>query len=213
MIKNILVLILTSIYISSFGQNIPIEFLTNQSQIDSLLKIPAYDDALLLALQNLKIAKKTSSYVLLGKAQGEVANLYFHKGNYDSTQSYAKKAVALGMENNLPEVTTRALLSIGNIHYSKFEDVDAIATYQQIDSIAEFSGEKNPYVVKALFNLGKVLLRTYSVQDTSYIGKSEGYFRSALKMASEINDSNQEHYGYIMLGNIFGQRIANYEIN
>lgn len=206
MIKNILVLILTSIYISSFGQNIPIEFLTNQSQIDSLLKIPAYDDALLLALQNLKIAKKTSSYVLLGKAQGEVANLYFHKGNYDSTQSYAKKAVALGMENNLPEVTTRALLSIGNIHYSKFEDVDAIATYQQIDSIAEFSGEKNPYVVKALFNLGKVLLRTYSVQDTSYIGKSEGYFRSALKMASEINDSNQEHYGYIMLGNIFGQR-------
>lgn len=206
MIKNILVLILTSIYISSFGQNVPKEFLTNQSQIDSLLKIQAYDDALLLALQNLKIAKNASSHVLLGKAQSEVANLYFHKGNYDSTQSYAKKAVVLGMKNNLPEVTTSALLSIGNIHYSKFEDVDAIATYQQIDSIAELSEEKNPYVVKALFNLGKVLLRTYSIQDTSYIGKSEGYFRSAIKMASEINDSNQEHYGYIMLGNIFGQR-------
>ncbi len=206
MIKSNLVLILTSIYISSFGQNIPQEFLTNQSQIDSLSKISAYDDALLLALQNLKIAKNTSSPLLLGKAQSEVANSYFQKGNYDSTQHYAKKAIALGTENNLPEVTTSALLSIGNIHYSKFEDVDAIATYQQIDSIAEFSGEKNPYVVKALFNLGKVLLRTYSVQDTSYIGKSEQYFKNAIQIASEINDSDQEHYGYIMLGNIFGQR-------
>ncbi|HKL91159.1 MAG TPA: tetratricopeptide repeat protein, partial [Allomuricauda sp.] len=175
-------------------------------QIDSLSKISAYDDALLLALQNLKIAKNTSSPLLLGKAQSDVANSYFHKGNYDSTQHYAKKAIALGTENNLPEVTTSALLSIGNIHYSKFEDVDAIATYQQIDSIAEFAGEKNPYVVKALFNLGKVLLRTYSVQDTFYIGKSEGYFRRAIKMASEINDRDDEHYGYIMLGNIFGQR-------
>ena len=206
--KYNLVCILTSLGlgISSFGQNIPQEFLTNQSQIDSLSKISAYDDALLLALQNLKIAKNTSSPLLLGKAQSEVANSYFHKGNYDSTQHYAKKAIALGTENNLPEVTTSALLSIGNIHYSKFEDVDAIATYQQIDSIAEFSGEKNPYVVKALFNLGKVLLRTYSVQDTSYIGKSEQYFKNAIQMASEINDSDQEHYGYIMLGNIFGQR-------
>lgn len=206
MIKNILVLILTSIYISSFGQNIPQEFLTNQSQIDSLSKISAYDDALVLALQNLKIAKNTPSPLLLGKAYSEVANSYFHKGGYDSTQQYAKKAIALGTENNLPEVTTSALLSIGNIYYSKFEDVDAIATYQQIDSIAEFSGEKNPYVVKALFNLGKVLLRSYSIQDTSYIGKSEQYFKNAIQMASEINDSDQKHYGYIMLGNIFGQR-------
>lgn len=206
--KYNLVCILTSLGlgISSFGQNIPQEFLINQSQIDSLSKISAYDDALLLALKNLRIAKKMSSPLLLGKAQSVVANSYFHKGNYDSTQHYAKKAIALGTENNLSEVTTSALLSIGNIHYSKFEDVDAIATYQQIDSIAESSGEKNPYVVKALFNLGKVLLRTYSVQDTSYIGKSEQYFKNAIKMALEINDRDEENYGYIMLGNIFGQR-------
>lgn len=206
MIKNNLVLILTSIYISSFGQNIPHEFLTNQSQIDSLSKISAYDGALLPALQNLKIAKNASSPLLMGKAQSEVANIYFHKGNYDSAQSYAKKAVALGIENKLPEVTTSALLSIGNIHYSKFEDIDAIEIYQQVDSISEYSGEKNSHVVNALFNLGKVLLRTYSVQDTSYIGKAEGYFRSAIKMALEINDRDDEHYGYIMLGNIYGQR-------
>ncbi|MBO6532831.1 MAG: hypothetical protein JJ967_07105, partial [Muricauda sp.] len=52
----------------------------------------------------MKIAKNTSSPLLLGKAQSEVANSYFHKGNYDSTQHYAKKAIVLGTENNLPEV-------------------------------------------------------------------------------------------------------------
>ena len=121
--KLSIVCILTSVGISSFGQNIPEEFLNNQCQIDSLSKISAYDGALLLALQNLKIVKNTSSPVLLGTAQSEVANCYFYKGNYDSTQHYAKKAIALGTENNLPEVTTSALLSIGNIHYSKFEDL------------------------------------------------------------------------------------------
>ncbi|MAU16794.1 MAG: hypothetical protein CMH46_14795 [Muricauda sp.] len=206
MIKNILVLILTSICISSFGQNIPQEFLTNQSQIDSLFKISAYDDALRLALQNLEIAKETSSNLHLGKAQAQIAYLYFEKDNYDSTEYYANKALALGLEHQLPEVTTSALHAIGNIHFQKFEDIDAIATYQQIDSISQFFGERNSHVVSALFNLGNVLLRTYSVQDTSYIGKAEGYFRRGIKMALDINNEVSAHYGYSMLGNIYGQR-------
>nr|WP_288982036.1 tetratricopeptide repeat protein [uncultured Allomuricauda sp.] len=206
MIQRGLVFILTSIWFSSFGQNVPDGFLSNQTQIDSLSESSKYDDALQLAFQNLEIAKREGSHLLLGKAKSKISHLYFRKGDYDSTTYYAKQAMTLASANKLPEVMTSALLSLGNVHYSKFEDIDAIDHYQKIDSISERYGEKNPHVVNALFNLGKVLLRTYSVQDTSYIGKAERYFRSAQKMASEIGNPEEEHIGYIMLGNIYGQR-------
>jgi len=206
MIKKGLAFILTSIWFSSFGQDIPEEFLVHQTQMDSLSKSSKYDDALQLAFQNLEIAKREGSHLLLGKAKSKISHLYFRKGDYDSTTYYAKQAMNLASANRLPEVMTSALLSLGNVHYSKFEDIDAIDHYQKIDSISERYDEKNSHVVNALFNLGKVLLRTYSVQDTSYIGKAERYFRSAQKIASEIGNPEEEHFGYIMLGNIYGQR-------
>lgn len=178
----------------------------NSSKIDSLIKLSKYDDAFRLASRDLTIAKKSSSSLLLGKAQNNIAKLFFKKGNYDSTYYYAKKALVLGIKNDQPEVITSAYLSIGNIHYSKFEDLDAIATYQKIDSISQSSGEKNKHVVRAMFNLGEVLLRTYSVQDTSYISKAEGYFRRGIKIASEINEEYYKNYGYVLIGNIYGQR-------
>ncbi|MHA7057641.1 response regulator [Aquimarina sp. M1] len=184
--------------VSFYGQN--------SSKIDSLIKLAKYDDAFQLASEDLITAKKSSSPLLLGKAQGKIADLFFKKGQYDSTRYYAKKALALGINHELPEVITNAYLSIGNIHYSKFEDLDAITTFQKIDSISRHTDYKNQYVVRALFNLGKVLLRTYSVQDTSYIGKAEGYFKRAIKMASEIDNAYYQHCGYVMRGNIYAQR-------
>ncbi len=178
----------------------------NSSKIDSLIKLSKYDEALQLASQNLKIVKKKSSPLQLGNAQSEIANIYFKKGNYDSTYYYAKKALELGLKHEMPEVITAAYLPIGNIHYSKFEDLEAIATYQKIDSISQYRGVKNKNVLRAMLNLGEVLLRTYSVQDTSYISKAEGYFRRTVKMAKEINEEYYENYAYLLIGNIYGQR-------
>lgn len=196
--KSSIVTLVFFLSMVSFGQE--------SSKIDSLIKLSKFDEAIHLAYKSLEIIKKKSSPSLLGNAQCEIANIYFKKGNYDSTYHYAKKALALGIKHDLPEVITAAYVPIGNIHYSKFEDLDAIAAYQKIDSISKHSGIKNKNVVRAMFNLGEVLLRTYSVQDTSYISKAEGYFRRAVNIASEIDDEYYENYGYILIGNIYGQR-------
>lgn len=194
-----------SIFISIFFITVLI-YSQQNSKIDSLIKLSKYDDALQLALHDLEILKGKSTPLLLGKTQSEIASIYFKKVNYDSTYYYAKKALALGIEHDLPEVIASAYIPIGNIHYSKFEDLDAITIYQKIDSVSQYSGLKNKHVIKSMFNLGEVLLRTYSVQDTSYISKAEGYFKRAIKMASEINDEYHENYGYVLMGNIYGQR-------
>ena len=70
----------------------------------------------------------------MGKAKSKISHLYFRKGDYDSTTYYAKQAMSLASTNKLPEVMTSALLSLGNVHYSKFEDIDAIDHYQKIRS-------------------------------------------------------------------------------
>ncbi len=178
----------------------------NSSKIDSLIQMSKYDEALQLASEKLETVGKQASPLVLGKAQSEIANIYFRKGNYDSTYFYAKKALALGIEHEIPEVIIAAYIPIGNIHYSKFEDHEAIATYQKIDAISQHSGIKNKNTIKAMFNLGEVLLRTYSVQDTSYISKAEAYFKKGVQLASEINEGYYENYGFILLGNIYGQR-------
>ncbi|MCR9226695.1 MAG: response regulator [Flavobacteriaceae bacterium] len=206
MIKKGFVFILTSICFSSFGQNIPDEFLDHQTQIDSLYKLLKYDDALQIAFQNLEIAKTESSNLLLGLAQSRISHLYFRKGNYDSTTYYSKQAMVLGSENKLPEVMISALHAQGNVHYSKFEDNDAIDHYQKIDSISKQYSEKNSTVVNALYNLGNVLLRSYSAEDTSYIGISKNYYQNGIKIASEIASPDDEHYGYVLLGGVYALR-------
>ncbi|WGK63889.1 hybrid sensor histidine kinase/response regulator transcription factor [Croceiramulus getboli] len=192
--------------LSLWGQDNPKKIQSNQLRIDSLIQRLDYDQALQLAYDNLKIARLAESKLLLAKTQTEIADLFFRKDNFDSTQIYAERAIDLAKEHSWPEVITQAYLALGNVHYARFEDNKAIAIYQQIDSIAESTGIQQPHVVNAFYNLGKVLLRSYSVQDTTYIGKAEDYFKKGIDMALAIPDTDEEHYGYIMLGNIYGQR-------
>ena len=176
------------------------------SVMDSLMKQSKYDEAMSVARIRLNKVKLQSSPSDLGLLYSEIAKIYYKKDNYDSTQYYAKQSLKIGKEYQLPEVITSSYLQLGNIHYSKFEDLKAIHIYQKIDSVSRLKDEKNKHVISALFNLGKVLLRTYSVSDTIYISKAEVYFKRGIEMAIEIEDKNLENYGYVLRGNIFGQR-------
>ncbi|RZS93431.1 response regulator [Aquimarina brevivitae] len=195
--RNSILLIVSIAFFSIYGQSV---------RIDSLVKLSKYDEALRLAKKQYEQANKEEAFLEMALLQNEIAALYFKKNNYDSTQVYANKALAVGTTKHYPEVIMGAYLALANIHYAKFEDLKALARYQQIDSVATAYEHQDVSLIKAYFNRGKVLLRTYSVNDTSYIGKAENYFKKAIHVAQQLGNESEEHYGYIMLGNVYGQR-------
>lgn len=169
-----------------------------------------YEAALTNAEKSYSLTKELKNKELQGRSENLLAFIYLRLNDYTNAEFYSEKALQNGLEKNDIEIISNAYLVRGNIHYIKFENNKALDFYHKIDSITSKKEDYNTALIKALANAGNLVLRSYSVQDTSYISVGESYFKRARDIAKTINNKLEENYAIKQLGKIYAQR-GNYK--
>ena len=165
-----------------------------------------YDSAYFYSKKSYEIAKKLNNKKYLGKSENLLAYISFRMQKKDSVAAYLSKAIKNGLDTGDVEILCNAYLLKGNLHYRKFENEKALQYYYKIDSLTKNKKAYNAALCKSLINTGNLLLRSYSVSDTSYIKKGENYFLRARDVAKQINNKDEENYAISQLGKIYIQR-------
>ena len=115
----------------------------------------------------------------------------------------ANLALKHGMEANNAEATAKAYLTLGNIHYTKWESSIALNYYQKTDSILSSEKIINKTLYSARLNMGNIHMRLIEdILDVEGFKRVEMYYNDALQVAEKIGDSSKQGYTYIRLGHI-----------
>jgi len=165
-----------------------------------------YEEALVNTKKSYAIAKSLKNERLQGKSENLLSFIYLRLNDYDNATLFSDKALQTGLKLNEIEIISNAYLVKGNMHYTKFENNKALSYYHKIDSICTRKEDYNSALIKSLENAGNLILRSYSVQDTSYISVGESYFIKARDVAKSINNRLEENYAISQLGKIYWQR-------
>ncbi|MFC4740223.1 response regulator [Flavobacterium ponti] len=202
--KKIVFLILI-VFNCCFSQSNQVEFDKALKTSEQFLKNLQADSAYFYALKSETIANKSSDKLQLVKSYIALSNALYKQGKKNNSFTFAKKADSLAIASNNIELSLEAKLTLGNIYFSKFEDVKAIETYQTIEKIASKNNIENKSLVKALQNTGLLFLRGYQDQNKDPFESANAYFKKAYSIA-EKNNLKEEQY-------IIGSYIGSVHVN
>jgi tetratricopeptide (TPR) repeat protein len=211
--KNNLLLIFFLIECVCYSQPLEIE-LSKEALVKSknFLAQLEKDSAYFYALKSLELANNTTDKKLQSQANTAMANALYRLGNKDEAYVYGQKAIELSNTINDAESLMEAYLIIGNIHYFNLEDSKAISYYQKIDSMSSQLSIQNATVVKALQNVGLLLLRGYEYNGEDPILLAEKYFQKAHELAKKIGDKIQEHVsGSYLAATLIRKKVKEYD--
>ncbi|MFD2033284.1 helix-turn-helix domain-containing protein [Belliella marina] len=150
-----------------------------QYKLNKLLDSEAYDSV--QSILDNSLSKKTDDYskTLFQLYSAKVA---LKKKSFENASTLANLSLEISKEKGFKTEEMEAYLVLGNIHYSRLEDADAITYYQKIDSIAERENLKGEVYIKALQNLGVLLMDAYGSEE-NYLDKSKQYLYKAADAA------------------------------
>ena len=151
----------------------------------------------------LTLISATTDLAIKSSLECELAEHYRVLTQLENSLNVANLALKHALEANNSEVTARANLILGNIHYTKWESSIALNYYQKVDSI--LSGEKivNKILYSARLNMGNIHMRLIEdISDIEGFERVEMYYNDALQVAEKIGDSSKQGYIYIRLGHI-----------
>ncbi len=89
----------------------------------------------------------------------------------------------------LPELQMRALLVLGNVNYARFRQKEATAIYLQIDSLGDQHQQGIETQIKALTNLGTLMLSVEDGRADDFLRSGDFYYSKAIQLAIESKDS------------------------
>lgn len=94
-----------------------------------------------------------------------------------------------GIFKNLPELQMRTLLVLGNVNFSRFRQKEALEIYLKIDSLGDAQSKGIETQIKALTNLGTLLLSVEEGRTEDNFRAGDFYYSKALRLALESKDS------------------------
>lgn len=107
------------------------------------------------------------------------------------TESFhlADSLLRTGIFKDFPELQMKALLVLGNVNYSRFRQKEAMELYLKIDSLGDFHSKGIETQIKALTNLGTLLLSVEEGRIEDYFHSGDFYYSKALRLSLESKDS------------------------
>jgi signal transduction histidine kinase/AraC-like DNA-binding protein len=160
------------------------------------------DSAYFYAMKSLDLASKTDDKNLQSRSNVAIGRALYRLGRKDEAFVYGQEAMVLSKSAKNVESLMNAYLLVGNIHFSKMEDLKAISYYQKIDSLSSNQLIENESVVKAFLMTGSLYLRGYEYGKEDPIVLAEKYFQKANELAVRIGDKIEEHVSGSYLGAI-----------
>ncbi len=106
-----------------------------------------------------------------------------------SAFTLADSLMRTGVFKDSPELQMKTLLVLGNVNYSRFRDKEAAAFYHQIDSLGDLYPQGIQTQIKALTNLGMLMMTVEEGRTENSLLSGEDYFTKGLQLAVEAKDS------------------------
>ncbi len=160
---------------------------TNEERFEKLLAERKYSAAMDL-LDSLEKSQPKENQTLAQIHLLKAVALQSQKKNTDAA-ILADSLLKSGAFDNLPELQMRALLVLGNVNYSRFRQKEATTFYLQIDSLGDLYQQGVETQIKALTNLGTLMLSVEEGRTENFLRSGDFYYSKALQQASESKDS------------------------
>ncbi|MDK2770899.1 MAG: response regulator [Flavobacterium sp.] len=163
-----------------------------------------YDLALTSAEKLYTFAKQKNESSAQDKAKIYKAKVYYKLKMFDQSVTMVDEIVKKNYTTK-EEITNflEANNILANIHYSKYEDDKAIAKYFYIDSISEANNFVNDVQLRALQNIGLMMLRGYNPSNSKKYGKAKDYFKKSYELAKSSNSLTEMHVSGLYYGSTF----------
>ncbi|BCY28748.1 response regulator [Flavobacterium okayamense] len=163
-----------------------------------------YDLALISADKLFTFAKQKNESTAQDKAKVYKAKVYYKLKMFDQSISLIEEIIKKNYATK-EEITNflEANNILANIHYSKYEDDKAIAKYFYIDSISEANKFINDVQIRAMQNIGLMMLRGYNPANNKKYGKAKDYFKKAYELAKSSNSLTEMHVSGLYYGSTF----------
>lgn len=158
-----------------------------QERFDAFLTHRKFESALTLADSMIKSAPESTliqAHAFLLKAVA----LQSQKRHTRATQ-IADSLLQNSVFESYPELEMKTLLVLGNVNYSRFRQNEATYFYLKIDSLGDASKIGRETQIKALTNLGTLMLSTKENRDENFLQSGDFYYSKGLKLALETGDS------------------------
>lgn len=101
----------------------------------------------------------------------------------------ADSLLQTGVFEELPDLQMRAMLVLANVNYARFRQKEATAIYLKIDSLGDQHKKGIESQIKALTNLGTLLLSVEEDRKKDFLRFGDFYYTKALRLATESKDS------------------------
>lgn len=190
--------------IIGIGQNQTDSIKAYSNQFESSFNEMKYDLALISANKLFSFAKQKNKSSVQDKAIIYKAKVYFKLKMFEQSISLIEGIIKKKYSTK-EEITNflEANNILANIHYSKYEDDKAIAKYIYIDSISESNNFINDVQIRALQNIGLMMLRGYNPSNNKIYGKAKDYFKKSYELAKSSNSLTEMHVSGLYYGSTF----------
>lgn len=171
---------------------------------DSTFNTLDYNSSLKYAEKALQIAKERKDTYYQNLVKIKVASAYQKLRLFDNAIKTLKE-ITLSKNPTQRELLNyiTALNVKGNVYYSKYEDDLAISFYLKADSISNAHHYINDSQIKALQNIGLMLLRGYESPKKTNYGRAKDYFKMAYDKAKSSNSLTEMHFSGLYYGSTF----------
>jgi signal transduction histidine kinase/CheY-like chemotaxis protein len=158
-----------------------------QTRFESFLSQRKFESALALAdslIRSTADSSFTQAAALLMKAVALQSQKKLTPASH-----IADSLLQNGSFKSHPELEMKALLVLGNVNYSRFRQKEATYYYLKIDSLADVHKIGRETQIKALTNLGTLMISAKENRDENYLQSGDFYYSKGLQLALETGDS------------------------
>ncbi|SEF57930.1 hybrid sensor histidine kinase/response regulator transcription factor [Algoriphagus boritolerans] len=101
----------------------------------------------------------------------------------------ADSLLRTGVFDEIPALQMQSFLVLGNVNYSRFRQKEATALYLKIDSLGDKYQDGIETQIKALTNLGTLMLSVEEGRAEDFLRSGDYYYSKALALSLHTNDS------------------------
>ena len=158
-----------------------------QSAVESLISQRKFETALTL-IDSLIEANSEAS---LSQANGYLLKAVILQSQKKLTEAYllADSLLQAGIFEDSHELQMMTFLILGNVNYSRFRQKEATEIYLKIDSLGDQHQDGVNTQIKALTNLGTLMLSVEDGRVDDFLRSGDFYYLKALQLAIESKDS------------------------
>lgn len=154
------------------------ETLATQRKLEAAL---AFADSLIESTPASSIAQAQAFLMKAGALQSQK--------KHTPASRIADSLLQTGVFESFPELEMKALLIMGNVNYARFHQKEATYYYLKIDSLGDVHKTGHETQIKALTNLGTLMLSTKENRDANFLQSGDYYYSKGLQLALEVGDS------------------------